>query len=426
MERIVLSLLIGVLVLLGASFLFEGKAEDNTAYIARQQPVGISPFENFATRSEPYLPRNFRVRIQHKETLYQLFQRLQLDEVEVTSLVTGVNSKNRKILNTIPRGTMIHITLNDQDALKQLVVMHDSIRGTSYYKTVQGYTSAPYQAKYHKEHHYLTGSISRSLYADGTKRGMTSKMVIDFANIFAYDIDFANDVRKDDQFSVLYEELLVENRSVQTGTIRLAEFINRGKKITAIRYTTKNGNTAYFTPDGSSMRTRFLRMPVDFSRVSSRFNMRRRHPILNIVRPHTGVDFAAKPGTPVRAVGNGRIIHAAGKGGYGSTVIIDHGDKYTTLYAHLQGFSRNARKGNRIKQGDIIGYVGSTGLSTGPHLHYEFRVRGEHKDPLKVKIPRRAKLSQGELGDFKKHVRQVMANRERAKLQEISSTKYDG
>jgi len=407
-EKMIWVLFFLVLMLLALSFLFNQDSQAKVVYSTTQQPVSISSFEKSEPSTNPILPRHFRVRLQHNENLYELFERLQLDPNEIATLVRSLSTNQRRSLNRIPRGTVIRLSLNHNDEIKQLVIMEDPIRGTSYYRTPKGYASVAYEAEYQKKYHLIEGDITSSLYRDGTSKGMSSKMVNDFANIYAYDIDFANDVRRGDKFSVVYEELLVENRTVQTGNIRMAEFINQGKKITAIYYKTKTGAAGYFTPDGKSMKTRFLRMPVEFSRVSSRFNPRRRHPVLNIIRPHKGVDFAARTGTPIHSVGNGVVTWAGTKGGYGRTVIINHGDGYTTLYAHMRGYARNIRKGRRIKQGQVIGYVGSSGVSTGPHLHYEFRVRGVHRDPLKIKIPRQTQLARGELPAFRKYAEQIL------------------
>jgi murein DD-endopeptidase MepM/ murein hydrolase activator NlpD len=161
----------------------------------------------------------------------------------------------------------------------------------------------------------------------------------------------------------------------------------RGKVYTAVRYTDKNGNSSYYSEDGSSLRKAFIRTPVDFARISSRFSNGRKHPILNKIRAHKGVDYAAPRGTPIKAAGDGRVTLAGRKGGYGNTVVIKHGQRYQTLYAHMNGFAKGIRSGSNVKQGQIIGYIGTTGLSTGPHLHYEFQVNGVHVDPLSQKLP---------------------------------------
>lgn len=235
---------------------------------------------------------------------------------------------------------------------------------------------------------YGSGSINDSLFLDGRRAGLSDNQIMQLAAIFGWDIDFALDIREGDSFGVLFEERYLEGEKIGDGNILAAHFTNRDKTFTAVRYTDKGGNTDYYTPDGHSMRKEFLRTPVEFSRISSRFNLRRRHPILHTIRAHKGVDYAAPRGTPVRAAGDGKVRLAGNKGGYGRTVIIQHGERYSTLYAHLKNFRRGIRTGSRVKQGQVIGYVGSSGLATGPHLHYEFHVYGRHKNPLTVKFPK--------------------------------------
>ena len=179
-----------------------------------------------------------------------------------------------------------------------------------------------------------------------------------------------------------------------------------------MRYVDPTGRIDYFSPDGRSMRKAFLRTPVNFTRISSRFSFSRRHPILHKIRAHRGVDYAAPRGTAVKASGDGRVVFAGRNGGYGRTIILKHGSVYTTLYSHLSRFSNGIRPGKRVEQGQTIGYVGSTGLATGPHLHYEFRVRGVHRDPLKVKLPQAAPLAEEYMKDFREKVKPLLATLE--------------
>ena len=230
-------------------------------------------------------------------------------------------------------------------------------------------------------------TIENSLYLSGQKAGLNDNMIMELAGIFGWDIDFALDIRKGDNFTVLYEEKYLDGEKIGYGDIVAAQFTNRGKIFEALRFVDPEGNSQYFTPDGKSMRKAFLRSPVDFRRISSRFTRERYHPVLGKKRPHKGVDYAAATGTPIKAAGDGKIIFRGTKGGYGTTVVLQHGTQYTTLYAHLSSFKRGQRNGSHVKQGDIIGFVGSSGLATGPHLHYEFRVNGTHRNPLTVKFP---------------------------------------
>ena len=178
------------------------------------------------------------------------------------------------------------------------------------------------------------------------------------------------------------------------------EFTNQGREIRAVRYSDPKGETDYYSPDGRSMRKAFLRTPVKFSRISSGFTKRRWHPVLNRARAHKGVDYAAPIGTAVKATGNGKVQFVGRKGGYGKTIILQHGGSYTTLYAHLSRYARGLRSGKRVRQGQVIGYVGKTGLASGPHLHYEFRVKGSHRDPLRVRLPKAMPIAESYREDF--------------------------
>lgn len=199
---------------------------------------------------------------------------------------------------------------------------------------------------------------------------------------------------------MIYDEIWQEDRFLRDGDIIAAEFTNSGKTYRAVRYQDPDGKVDYFTPDGHSMRKAFIRAPVDFSRISSRFNPRRRHPIFKTVRPHRGVDYAAPAGTPIKAAGDGKVIHRGRKGGYGNAVILQHGGNITTLYGHMSRFSKKARLGKRVNQGDVIGYVGKTGYATGYHLHYEYRINGVHRNPRTVKLPQAAPVPQAHRDDF--------------------------
>lgn len=231
-------------------------------------------------------------------------------------------------------------------------------------------------------------TIASSLFLDGAKEDIPQSTLIELAGLFGWDIDFALDIRQGDEFSLIYEELFLEGQRIGFGNILIANFINRGRELTAIRYEDQKGEAQYYDPSGHSMRKEFLRNPIDFARISSRFNLRRKHPVLNKFRAHKGTDYAAATGTPIKSTGDGKVIFAGRKGGFGNCVIIQHGSRYQTLYAHLSKFNRKARKGRRVKQGQVIGYVGSTGLATGPHLHFEFRVDGVHRDSLRIKLPK--------------------------------------
>ncbi|MBL4868672.1 MAG: peptidoglycan DD-metalloendopeptidase family protein, partial [Pseudomonadales bacterium] len=256
---------------------------------------------------------------------------------------------------------------------------------------------------------YKEAKIDQSLFLAAQEVGLSDNTTMELANIFGWDVDFALDIRSGDHFSVLYEEHYLDGEKVGYGNILAAQFSNKGRDLTAIRYEDDKGNAYYYTPEGLSMRKEFLRSPIDFARISSSFNLRRMHPVLHKIRAHRGVDYAASRGTPIKATGDGKIIYAGRKGGYGNAVIIQHGQRYSTLYAHMRKFGRGVRSGRRVKQGQIIGYVGSSGLATGPHLHYEFRVNGVHKNPVTVKLPHAKPLAKKYRSDFERSTKEILS-----------------
>ncbi|MDO9212592.1 MAG: peptidoglycan DD-metalloendopeptidase family protein [Methylococcales bacterium] len=255
------------------------------------------------------------------------------------------------------------------------------------------------------------GVVDGSLPSAGEKAGLSNDMVIELTDIFAWDIDFANNLQEGDQFTVLYEE----GAGNAHNRIIAAQFVNRGKTYTAIRYKDKEGIISYYTPEGRSLRKAFLSSPLDYAKVSSHFDPHRRHPILNRIRAHKGVDYAARTGTPVKAAGDGVILSHENRGAYGRMIVISHGEHYQTAYAHLSNFRKDLQDGEPVKQGDVIGYVGSSGLATGPHLHYEFRVDGEHRDPEKLDSQQAMRLPNGIWEDFHAQTIPVLTRLNQAK-----------
>jgi murein DD-endopeptidase MepM/ murein hydrolase activator NlpD len=243
------------------------------------------------------------------------------------------------------------------------------------------------------------GVIESSLFDAGNQAGMDDGMVLKLANALGYDIDFAQDLRVGDSFTVIYDSVYRDGEFLHDGDIIAATFINGGKRYSAFRYTDTHGDTAFFSADGRPLRKSFLRTPVEFTRISSVFSAGRMHPILGTMRAHRGVDYAAPSGTAIHAAGDGKVTFRGWQGGYGNVVIIDHGRHYSTLYGHMSRFA-GIRLGEHVRQGETIGYVGMTGLATGPHLHYEFRVDGTHRDPLTVTLPKPEPLPASELVRF--------------------------
>ena len=251
------------------------------------------------------------------------------------------------------------------------------------------------------------GRIETNLFESAAGAGIGDKTVMNLAGIFAWDVDFVLDIRSGDDYYVLYEQLYQDGQYLGDGEIIAAEFNNNGRTIQAIRYVNEEGRADYFTPDGQSVRKAFLRAPVDF-RVSSSFNPNRRHPVLKTVRPHRGTDYAAPHGTPIKATGDGKVIFRGVKSGYGNVVILQHGGNITTLYAHMSRFHPQVRNGTRVRQGQTIGYVGKTGLVTGVHLHYEYRLNGVHRNSRTVKLPQADPIPDASRANFLASVEPIL------------------
>ena len=255
---------------------------------------------------------------------------------------------------------------------------------------------------------FKSGKIISSFYEAALESGIPDSVIMDLAYLFGWDIDFIFDIREGDSFKVLYETPYVEGAKIDNGDILYAEFINQEQEYTAIRYFDRSGEKFYFDKDGNSLKKAFLRAPLDFAYVSSHFNPRRKHPILNKIRAHNGVDYAAKRNTPIRSTGDGVIIHQGWKSGYGRTIQIRHGGEITTLYAHLESYNKKLSEGSKVNQGTVIGYVGDSGLATAPHLHYEFKVGDKRTDPLKVRLPDDKPIDKMELPKFNQTKLQIL------------------
>ncbi|MDH5358439.1 MAG: peptidoglycan DD-metalloendopeptidase family protein [Gammaproteobacteria bacterium] len=275
--------------------------------------------------------------------------------------------------------------------------------------TEQGFKTNRVTRDIEKRQMHASGVIQNSLFEAGIKAGLSDKTVMELAYIFGWDVDFSLDLRIGDNFKLVFEEDYLNGDKIADGDILAAEFTNQGKTFRAVRYTDDTGLSRFYSPEGNSMRKSFIRSPVHFSRISSKFNPNRKHPVLKTKRPHRGVDYAAATGTPIMAAGDGKIAFLGRKGGYGRTIILSHGGKYTTLYGHMSRYKKGLRTGKQVKQGDTIGYVGKSGLATGPHLHYEFRVNGVHRNPLTVALPKAQPLPKKYQADFKQKSQPLLA-----------------
>ena len=281
-------------------------------------------------------------------------------------------------------------------------------RGDHYLKIIRNEDDAGFEARRKElpletELRVVHAEIQQSLFLDGSRAGLSDGTLMQIAEIFGWDIDFAWDIRQGDRLLAVYERVYRDGQYLRDGPVLAAEFENRGRRLQAFRFAPDGDKFDYYTAEGNSLRQAFIRTPVDVGRISSSFGPRR-HPILGYTRLHQGVDYAAPTGTPIRAAGNGRIVHRGTRGGYGNTVIIDHGNGRQTLYAHMNNFRSGQSVGSRVRQGEVIGYVGMTGLATGPHLHYEFHIDGKPVNPVTVELPRSEPLPRQHMDRFRQTV----------------------
>ena len=341
------------------------------------------------------------------ESLAKIFSAQSLEPALLHRIVN--TSEQGKTLANIRPGQKFRFLFDDQRELVRMELQRSRVDSVRVAITDDAVTIEEVSKDVEKRVATATGVIESSLFVDGQAAGLSDGKIMELAEIFGWDIDFALEIRAGDSFRVLFEEHYLDDEKLRDGPILAAEFTTRGTTYRAVRFEDSNGDIGYFDADGQSKRRAFIRTPIKFARVSSRYNPRRWHPILKKWRSHKGVDYAAPKGTPVKATGDGRIIFRGVKSGYGNVVIIEHASKYTTLYAHLNGFSKRAATGKRVKQGHVIGYVGKTGLASGPHLHYEFRVAGQHRDPLKVKLPKSLALPKSEIAAFHKVTAPLLA-----------------
>lgn len=390
---------------------------DDTQETATAEPEKAEPAPTVVAKN----PNHKEVVVSRGDTLSTLFEKVGLPAAAVHEVLAS--DKQARQFSQLKRGQILQFELSPKGQLKQLHSKVSDLESISLSKSDNGYAFSREITKPYVRTAYAHGVINSSLSQSAQRAGLSHSMTMDMASVFGYDIDFAQDIRQGDEFDVIYEQKVINGKTVSTGNILSARFTNRGKTYTAVRYTSKQGNSSYYTADGNSMRKAFIRTPVDFARISSMFSMGRKHPILNKIRAHKGVDYAAPRGTPIKATGDGKVLLAGRRGGYGNTVVIKHGNTYQTLYGHMQGFAKGIQTGSNVRQGQVIGYIGTTGLSTGPHLHYEFQVNGVHVDPLGQKLPMADPIAKAEKQRFMQQSQPLMARMDQEKSTLLASNK---
>jgi len=342
-------------------------------------PVAAAPTEANVAIS------TIEVVVSRNDTMDRLFRRFQLNLGDLAAL-RGL-PELRSQFDRLKPGELLRFVHQDGElvGIERKLSDSETLKVT---RDENGFSSDVLENPLEVRTRTANATIDSSLFQAAADAGLDDRLAIELADIFQYDIDFVLDIQQGDRFTVVYEEVFQDDVRLRTGNILAAKFVNEGREFRAVRYVDEQGHGEYFTPDGRSLRKAFIRAPVQFSRISSRFNPSRRHPVLNTIRAHRGVDYAAPVGTPVRAAGEGRVRFVGrSAGGYGNVIELEHGSGVVTVYGHLSRFAAGLRRGQRVELGKVIGFVGSTGLATGPHLHYEYRVRGIHKNPQTVPLP---------------------------------------
>ena len=391
------AILIGLLLLISISILgnFDFSNQKKDADLYKEINIEILQEED---QSEPiYTTRE--TLIKRNDSLFTILREF---GVKSENIINLINSKNSSLLSKIEVGDKIKVNLDENGEIRDLFYIDDFQSGVKAERSESTYKINKFKQELEKVKVFKHVVIKDSMYMSGLKEGIPESVLMDVVYINGWDIDFTHDIRLGDTYSLIYEEILVNGEKVLDGDVLITEFNNKGKKITSVRFDLENGNSEYFSIDGINVKKAFLRSPVKLSYISSKYNLKRKHPILHTIRSHNGVDYAASKGSPVRATGDGTISFAEYNGGCGNEIKIKHSEDYTTRYCHLDKYHQRARVGRKVKQGQTIGYVGSTGLATGPHLHYEFHVNGRHTDPLKVKFPNATPIGKSEKIQFNK------------------------
>jgi murein DD-endopeptidase MepM/ murein hydrolase activator NlpD len=338
---------------------------------------------------EPVFVRESLIR--RGDTVGAVLSRLEVDDPDAANFLQS--SKDVKALTQLRPGRSIYAETDADGQMRRLSYLTPGGTLFSVERDEDGFKVSEAPAELEAQPLMASGEIRSSLFAATDAAGLPDGIAIQIAEIFSSQIDFHRDLRRGDRFAVVYEGLYHNGEWVKAGRVLAVEFVNQDKSYQAIWFETRDGHGGYYTPEGKSLRLAFLRSPLEFSRISSGFTRARYHPILKTWRAHRGIDYAAPTGTRVRSTADGVVAFAGRKGGYGNLIIVQHPGKYSTYYAHLSRFAKGIHKGARVDQGEYIGYVGQTGMATGPHLHYEFHINGVQHDPLRVALPEAAPIT---------------------------------
>lgn len=341
------------------------------------------------------------------DTLDRIFRRMALDTGDLAAIrdLPGI----RQSLDFLKPGDAIQV-IHSGGAVRELTRQVSETETLKVVRQPTGFSAQMIDDPVETRIRTATTTIDSSLFQAASAAQISDAVALQIADIFAWDIDFVLDIREGDRFSAVYQQIYQHGKYLRDGAVLAAEFVNDGHEYTAVRYVAADGRVGYYTPQGVPMRKAFLRAPLRFTRVSSGFNPHRMHPILHHIRGHMGTDYAAPIGTQVHASGDGRVSFVGRRGGYGNAIVLAHGRRISTLYGHLSRFAKHLHVGTIVQQGEVIGYVGMTGLATGPHLHYEFLVNGVHENPQTVRLPGAEPLRAAALGEFAREAAPLLAD----------------
>lgn len=349
-------------------------------------------------------------KIQRGDTIATLLERLDVSDDEIAGFLRS--AKNSKGIRQLVPGRTVRAKTSDDGELLALRYISSSDNMLSVEKESGTFRANDQSVPLESRILMKSGEIRSSLFGATDAAGVPDNIAVQLADVFSSDIDFHQDLRKGDRFTVVYEVFYHKGEPVKTGKVLGAEFVNQGKPYRAVYFQDREGRSGYYTPDGKNLRKAFLRSPLEFSRITSGFTNARYHPVLNEWRAHKGIDYGAPVGTRVKATADGVVEFSGKQGGYGNMVSIKHQGQYSTVYGHLSGYAKGLHKGSKISQGDVIGFVGMTGLATGPHLHYEFKVGGIQRNPLSIALPTAFPIAAQYKVDFSKQVKQMQARLE--------------
>ena len=341
------------------------------------------------------------IEVKSGDNLSAIFSKVGLSDQDLFRVLNS--SDEAKVLNQVYPGYQLDFLIPPEGELEQLRLLKSPLEGFLFTLNNNNYDVESILNFPQLRPTFKVGTIADSLFMAGQREQIPAITIMEMANIFGGVIDFILDPRAGDDFSILYDEKYLDGEFIGHGDILATQYTNQGKTFTAVRYINEEGEAGYYNAEGESMRKAFLRSPLDVFRISSNFNPSRRHPILNTIRAHKGTDYAAPRGTPIRATSDGQVTRASRNGSFGNLVIVKHAGGFETKYAHLSKYANGVKKGKRVRQGDIIGYVGTTGSATGPHLHYEFLMGGVHQNPRTIidKLPKAESIDPAEMDSFR-------------------------